>query len=314
MILNNYSSELVWKEITKLLPVNNRIEDNHKPIEYYWNWGKNYIHIDRYYRSDSKAKIIMLHGVGGNGRLLSFIAVPLFKRGFEVIAPDLPGYGLTKTLNNPVYQDWIEVVNALFNDELKNDSRPVFLFGLSAGGMLAYQAACLNRRVSGLIVTNILDQRIQEVRDSSAVNKTISRLGMPILKFTSSINGNIKIPMKLVANMRSIVNSKNLLDLLIKDKLSSSASVSIKFILILLEAIPAIEPEQFDLCPLLLVHPEDDRWTPVDLSLMFFNRLKCTKKLLMLQNGGHFPVEEPGIYQLEDYVVEFINEHVNKDL
>jgi alpha-beta hydrolase superfamily lysophospholipase len=168
-------------------------------------------------------------------------------------------------------------------------------------------------RVSGLIVINILDQRIQEVRDNSAVNKTISRIGMPILKLISSINGNIKIPVKIVANMKVIINNKNLLNLLIKDKLSSGASVSIEFILTLLKAAPAIEPEGFDQCPLLLVHPDDDRWTPVDLSLLFFNRLKCKKKFFMLQNAGHFPVEEPGICQLEDYVVEFINELINKD-
>jgi alpha-beta hydrolase superfamily lysophospholipase len=313
MTLNYYSSEPTWKQITKLLPINNRIDDNFKPTEYHWKCGENYIHIDRYSSNNSKAKIILLHGVGGNGRLLSFIAVPLYKRGFEVIAPDLPGYGLSKNVNNAVYEDWIEVVNALINEEIKNDSRPVFLFGLSAGGMLAYQTACINKKVSGLIVTNILDQRIQEVRDNSAVNKTLSRLGMPILKLISSINGDIKIPMKLVANMKAIVNNKNLLDLLIKDKLSSGASVSVKFILTLLKAAPAIEPEGFNLCPLLLVHPEDDRWTPVDLSLLFFNRLKCKKKLFMLQNAGHFPVEEPGICQLEDYAVEFINELINKD-
>jgi alpha-beta hydrolase superfamily lysophospholipase len=313
MTLNYYSSESTWKEITKLLPVNNRIDDNLKPTEYHWKWAENHIHIDRYYNNNSKAKIILLHGVGGNGRLLSFIAVPLYKRGFEVIAPDLPGYGLSKTLNNALYEDWVEIVKALIDEELKSDRRPVFLFGLSAGGMLAYQAACMSKRVSGLIVTNILDQRIQEVRDNSAVNKTISRIGMPILKLISSINGNIKIPMKLVANMKAIVNNKNLLDLLIKDKLSSGASVSIKFILTLLKTAPAIEPEGFDLCPLLLLHPEDDRWTPVDLSLLFFNRLKCKKKFFMLQNSGHFPVEEPGICQLEDYAVEFINEIINSN-
>jgi alpha-beta hydrolase superfamily lysophospholipase len=313
MSVNRYSNEQTWNKINNLLPAESRIDESTYPSEYFWNHGNKTIHVDRYYKSDSRAKIILLHGVGGNGRLLSFIAVPLYKRGFEVISPDLPGYGLTNTVGNDTYRDWIDVVSDLINEELRNDSRPILLFGLSAGGMLAYQVACVNKRISGLIVTNILDQRVQEVRDKSAVNKTISRLGMPVLKLISRINGDIKIPMQFVANMKAIVNDKKLLGLLIKDKLSSGAKVSIKFILSLVEAAPAIEPEEFDICPLLLAHPEDDRWTPVESSLIFFNKLKCNKKMMILQNAGHFPIEKPGINQLEDYAVSFINEVISKN-
>jgi alpha-beta hydrolase superfamily lysophospholipase len=308
----HYSSESVWKKVSELLPANNRIDENNKPTEYYWSYGDYSIHIDHYYKSHCKAKVILLHGVGGNGRLLSFIAVPLYKRGFEVIAPDLPGYGLTYTKDTVTYEHWLEVVNALIDEELRKDDRPIFLFGFSAGGMLSYQAACVNKKVSGLIVTNLLDQRIQEVRDCSAISKTISRLGTPLLKLTSKLNHNIKIPMKLIANMKAIVNDKKLLKLLLKDKLSSGTKVSVKFILTLLDASPVIEPHEFKICPLLLVHPANDRWTPVKLSLLFFNRLKCEKELLMLQNAGHFPIEEPGISQLEDYSVNFINEVISR--
>ena len=43
-----------------------------------------------------KHKLILLHGGGGNGRLLSPIGVFFQKLGYECIAPDLPGFGLTK--------------------------------------------------------------------------------------------------------------------------------------------------------------------------------------------------------------------------
>ena len=290
-----------------LLPPNNRISESIRPEEYFWRWKDSDIHIDRYINQDAKAKVILLHGVGGNGRLLSFIGGPLYRNGFEVIAPDLPGYGLTICRSNIDYRLWIDMVHDLILEELEKDEKPIFLFGLSAGGMLAYQVACLNNNISGLIATNVLDQRNQQVRDASATNKYVSKIGIPILRLLHFINNDIKLPMKLVTNMRAIVNDKKLLKLLLADRTSSGANVPINLMLSLITSKPQIEPEEFTDCPFLLVHPEKDNWTPLELSLLFFDRLKCKKEITILENAGHFPIEEPGITQLEISVVEFIN-------
>ncbi|MFZ5645663.1 MAG: alpha/beta hydrolase [Bacillota bacterium] len=306
MLIKSYEDVPIWDEIPKLLPEKNRINKINKPDEVFWNWGNSEIHLDYYKNTDSKVKVILLHGVGGNGRLLSFIGVPLHKHGYEVIAPDLPGYGISKISEVVSYQHWVQLVNDLIIFERQKDDRPVVLFGLSAGGMLAYHAACINKKVSGLIVTNILDQRVQEVRDGSAANKYISRIGVPVLTALSHINDRIKLPMKAIANMNAIVNNDRLLKLLIKDKNSSGASVPLRFLISLINAAPAIEPESFTICPLLMVHPEKDRWTPLKLSKLFYDRLKCQKHLVMLENAGHFPIENPGLEQLEQAVVSFL--------
>ena len=54
-------------------------------------WNGNQVHLDVYSNDHAPAKIILIHGVGGNGRVLSFIGAPLYSMGYEVIAPDLPG-------------------------------------------------------------------------------------------------------------------------------------------------------------------------------------------------------------------------------
>ena len=106
----------------------------------------------------------MLHGVGGNGCVLSFMAAPLFRAGFEVIAPDLPGYGLTTTDRAPYdYETWITMVSDLVAYESQRDNRPRVLFGLSAEGMLAYQVAARNRVVRALAATCVLDFREPQV-------------------------------------------------------------------------------------------------------------------------------------------------------
>ncbi len=69
---------------------------------------------------------------------------------------------------------------------------------------------------------------------------------------------------------------------------------------------PAIEPEDFDLCPVLLAHPAADPWTTVEASRPFFDRIKGPKELVMLENCGHLPVEEPSFSRLEEVVVAFL--------
>lgn len=290
-----------------MYPLRCQVNETSRPEEIYWDWKSSKIHLDFYQNSESKAKIILLHGVGGNGRLLSFMAVPLHKNGFEVIVPDLPGYGISKIDVVVSYNDWVEIVNDLNDYELKKDEREIFLFGLSAGGMLAYHGASMNRKVSGIIATNLLDQRVQEVRDGSAINKYVNRIGLPFLRLLAKINDKIKLPMKAVANMKAIVNDDKILKLLLKDKTSSGARVPLKLIISLVDANYEIEPEEFDICPILLAHPENDKWTPLRLSKLFYDRLKSDKKLFVIKKAGHFPIEGVAIEQLEKEVVGFIN-------
>jgi len=305
--MQTYQNHKTWKDMQKYLPENNRINSEVYPDEYYWEWQDNKIHIDFYKNDSSKAKLILLHGVGGNGRLLSFIGVPLFKRGYEVICPDLPGYGITQMGNNIIdYNIWVNMVKGLIEIESKKDNKEIILFGLSAGGMLAYHAGCDNDKISGMIFTNLLDQRLQEVRDSSALNKVVSRLGIYFIYLLNYINSEIKLPMKLVANMKEIVNNEEVLNLLIKDDKSSGAKVPVKFITSMLNYKPEIELENYKGCPVLLVHPENDRWTDVRLSKLSFDKLKCEKEIKILEGAGHFPIEKSGLTQLEEYLVAFI--------
>lgn len=302
-----YKNQETWKEISSFLPENYRISGDSSPSEIFIDWKGNKIHVDHYPNPEADAKIILLHGVGGNGRLLSFVGVPLFRHGYEVLAPDLPGYGYSEVDKRKVsYHDWVELVVYLVDIETKKDERSVFLFGLSAGGMLAYHATSQNQKVRGVIATNLLDQRDQRVRDYSAGNLIISRVGIFAINILSKINGQLMLPMKYLANMKAIVNDKRMMKLLINDKTSSGSKVPINFVTSLIRYEPKIEPEDFNI-PVLLVHPEKDNWTPVHVSMIFFERLKSEKELHILQNAGHFPIESPGINQLEEHVISFID-------
>ncbi len=87
--MKSYENQEIWRKLQNYLPEHNKITEECNPVEEKWKWKDNKIHLDQYTNHSAEKKIILLHGVGGNSRVLSFIGVPLYKHGFEVIAPDL---------------------------------------------------------------------------------------------------------------------------------------------------------------------------------------------------------------------------------
>jgi alpha-beta hydrolase superfamily lysophospholipase len=81
--------------------------------------------------------------------------------------------------------------------------------------------------------------------------------------------------------------------------------VPARFLRTFLGASPALEPEQFQVCPVLLAHPGADRMTDIAHSRRFFERLACPKRMVVLEGASHMPTEHPGVEQLEESVLEF---------
>ncbi len=301
-----YDTDLTWKKLQQFLPPKNRLKKRNMPKEYFLPICGVNLHIDHYLPHQPKGRIILFHGVGGNGRLLSFIALPLYENGYEVICPDLPLYGYTETPISVDYNLWVSCGNAL-TQHFQQDEIPMFLFGLSAGGILAYQVACRCENISGLMVTCLLDQRNKVVTRATAIHPLVATIGNRFLKLFHKPFGNIKLPMKLVSNMKAIVNNSDLVKILTNDKRSSGARVSLSFLYTMLHPDIITEPEDFRKCPVLLAHPEDDKWTDVALSELFFDRLTTEKRKAMLECAGHFPIEPNGLLKLEMELLAFMS-------
>lgn len=306
--MKNYKDDVTWKKIQRYLPKKNRLRYENLPREYFVTIDNCKIHLDHYIPQEPKARIVLLHGVGGNGRLLSFIAIPLQNAGFEVVCPDLPLYGYTTYKDDITYHTWVDVSTKL-TKEFQKDNLPVFLFGLSAGGMLAYQTACNCEGIKGIIATCILDQRDSYITRKTARHPIMAVAGNAFIKLTHSFLGKVKIPMKLIANMKAIANNQELSKILMKDKRASGTSVSLEFIYTMLNPIIGMNPNYFTQCPFLLAHPQLDHWTDVSLSMRFFEQLSCEKEVVMLEGAGHFPMEEKGLRQLEESCTQFINKN-----
>lgn len=179
----NYSEQKNWKNIMSYLPQEYHLKDSFMPKEEHWEWNKNDVHLDTFRNPNAKAKVILFHGVGTNGRqMTTIIGAPLAKDGYEVIAVDMPLYGVTEIHQKKVvsYHDWVQLGSDLIDYELTKDNRPVFLYGLSAGGMETYHVACKNKKVKGIIGMTFLDQNVQAVRNETTNNAFWAHMGTPL--------------------------------------------------------------------------------------------------------------------------------------
>src|SRR5690606_23071958 len=145
------------------------------------------------------------HGGGGYGRLFMPYAQMLQQLGFEVIAPDLPGYGLTQTPAELIDHDrWVDCVVDLVQEVKRSPDHPVVLLGCSLGGYLAYLVAARSRDVSGVIATTLADPRRSDVQRRFARFPELLPLARPLLPLIDRLFGRLRLPIKWFANMRAI--------------------------------------------------------------------------------------------------------------
>src|SRR6266566_4422272 len=131
----SYAEVNHWQAYQRFLPARLRLEDGRGPVEEWWPWRGAEIHLDRYAAPAAPLTVVMLHGGGGYGRLLAPFAMMLRAHGYEVVLPDLPGYGLSVARAELFsYSRWVDCAADLVEAEARRSGRPVVLFGMSVGG------------------------------------------------------------------------------------------------------------------------------------------------------------------------------------
>lgn len=246
-----------------------------------------------------RARIVVLHGAGGHGRMLSAVGVLAQELGCSAVAPDLPGYGHT-VVSDPsttTYLDWVRAGLEVVDAEASH-GQPVVVFGASMGGRLALDIAHLaGGAVDAVVATCLLDPRRPEVRRVVARHPALGRLA-PLLGTAPGLTDRVRVPIGWVAPIRAIANDPALAATCAADPLGAGGRIPLGFVRSWFTHDPGYEPETFAACPVTLAHPGDDRWTPIEISRAWFDGLTVDKQVHVLDGCGHFPVEEPGVTQL----------------
>lgn len=190
------------------------------PVEEWWSWRGLDVHLDRLPVPSSPLKVIIIHGAGAYGRVMAPAPLLVSQHGFDTVCPDLPGYGLTRVPSGEfVYPLWVDCIRDLIDAELARDGRPVVLFGVSLGGVLAYHAAARSRRVVGLIATTLADMREPAVRQGFARTPTLGSAGLWLLEHLHGMTDGLPLPMRYMSKMNRISNRRELAHLCETDPL-----------------------------------------------------------------------------------------------
>lgn len=263
--------------------------------------------VHRWGADGAPATLVLVHGGGGNGLLLAPLGVLAQREGFAAVAPDLPGYGLSRQPGRTRirYDDWRRVVHDLVVAEHGRSGRPIVALGLSMGGRLAYEATATSGVPSWLVVTNLLEPTDPAVRPALTRWRWMGRVPPRLMGVGGPLGDRLPVPMRWVADMAAIANDPRWVRALVADRSASGAWVPLGFLRTFLTEPPAVHPSRFTTCPVTLAQPGDDRWTPLEASLPMFRAItQVPTDVVTLDRCGHLPVEEPGASVLASLLVE----------
>jgi len=314
MICLSYADHPTWRLYQSFLGERHRLTASVLPREEIWTWDGLAVHLDRYETEDATAVIVGLHGGGGYGRMLAPIGLVARRLGFDAVLPDLPGYGLSRVSPRRfIYDTWVACARDLIASESRRTGLPVIALGASMGGMLAYDAAAAGAPLAGIVATTLIDPQDPIVLRALGRKRWVGPLASRMLRLVPVVTDPLPIPMAYATNMRAIANNNAVAAIVRSDRLGGGRIVPARFLRTWMDYSSKRDPNEVT-SPVLLAHPGDDRWTPTELSMRFFNTLPGQKRLVVLDKCGHFPIEEPGLMQLETTVQGFVAEIIQVSL
>lgn len=176
------------------------------------------LHLDRWRPAGApRGTVILVHGGGGNGRVLAPFAPLATAAGWEALAPDLPGYGLTRPApdSRGDYGEWPAVLAELAG----RTTGPVVLAGFSVGGLTAVLAAQQAPSVRGVIATTLLDATDPDAFARASRWPWLARPLLPLLRNLPAALEAVTVPLSLAAPLRAMTADAELQRWFLEDPL-----------------------------------------------------------------------------------------------
>lgn len=285
------------------------IELANRPTEEWQTWRGHDVHLDRWSPRAPRPlpPVLLVHGGGGNGRILAPFADALCSAGALVVAPDLPGYGLTvpRAGWRADYGEWVECVADLAAQLHAERGVAPVLFGLSIGGFVALWAAQRAPHVAGVVATTLVDLRDADTVAAIARFRWLGRVAAFAYASLPRVADALTFRVADVAPLDAMSSDPEVNAILKRDPLIGRRRVSGRFFRTAFDYVPASGDMRLA-CPLLLAHPGADVWTPLALSKAVFDRVPGVKQLVALSGGAHAPLERPAYDELCAAVIDFL--------
>ncbi len=275
--------------------------------------GGKKIHLDIYGANEKSQKTIMfIHGTAVYSRFYADFLYGLYKKGFRIVAPDLPGHGLSsgrrghfnmKELLNVLY-DVCSYINENFNGKIAS-------MGSSLGGIITLYVVANDNRISAGVCHNtaILNEgahkRIVKVKGFYKYLK-------PLVPILSKILPIFKLSVWIYLDPYKLIKNEewyNKIQILLNDKLVSD-KYTLKSLATQMRAKLPKPVEEID-TPIMIIDGTDDVLFSTEYMKEIFDKLQNSKnkKLEIIENGSHLILHEN-----RDECIEKISEWLNSVL
>ena len=301
-----YELSASWINYRELLASEAGVRIAHEPSEERLIIRGHHVHLDVWTPSGlARGTIILVHGGGGNGRVLAPFADALATRGWRVLAPDLPGFGLTEWGPDarPDYREWPAIIAELADAQ----DAPCGLAGFSVGGMTAVFAAQQARRRLPVVATTLLDVSNPTLFRRAARWPLVGSLSLLGFRIMPAITDALRLPLAIAAPLAKMSALPGLTRYFRTDSLLGRKRVSIRFFRTLHQYVSDHAHRQV---PVLLAHPGQDAWTPAQWSLDWLanSGLQETESVVTT-TGSHLPVEPESFGTIVAEADRFFGEH-----
>lgn len=303
-----YSQDLAWKEFfpgafARLI--------ERQVDEEWWHDGARHWHVDIWQPppdSPIRPTIVYCHGLSSSGRMMANFAKPFHDRGYRVVCPDLPGFGLSLVNGRrgcATVDEMAQVLAATATQARARFGDPVFLAGISLGGALSYYAAALGAPVKGVAALNLMDMGDPLTHAISERGRWLAPL-IPLMRLMARMMPELPLPLSRFLNVDKLSDDPELVERF-RAHPQIVKSYTLRAALSLLTARPKISFEEFDAAPILVLHGRKDRLIPEHLTRANFERLKGPKKYVVLDDAEHVPLHARAAKQYADAVASWFS-------
>ena len=198
--------------------------------------------------------VIVLHGYGANGRLMYYVARRFYKKGYNVLVPDLRGHGISGgSYVGMGWYDRLDVIKWIKKIKKIDKNAEIVLYGVSMGATTALMA-------SGEKLPKNVKCIISDCAFTSAYDV-----------FKYQLKNTKRVPsIPFVFMMNILCKIKN--------------GYSLK-------QASAIKQIKKNKLPIFFIHGANDEFVPTYMVFELYKNANCEKELMLVNNAGHIVSE-----------------------
>ncbi|MHA1309504.1 MAG: alpha/beta fold hydrolase [Candidatus Helarchaeota archaeon] len=265
--------------------------------EIYITGNNKKIHLDIFGKNDEslKTNIIFIHGTAVYSRFYAEFLYNLYKNGFRIIAPDMPGHGLSEGKRGHFnMKELISTIYDITTYVIENYGENVAIMGSSLGGITALYATANDERIKAAICHNAA------IFNEGAHKKIVKVKGFikylkPLLPFFSKLFPTLRLSVWIYLDPKSLIKSDEWdekVEILLRDKFLSD-KYTLKALATQMRA-PLAKPIENIKTPIMIINGSNDVLFSIEYMKEIFDRLvnSQNKKLVIIPDSAHLILHE----------------------